>query len=54
MGAERNMLEIARYGLKTRINCGYVRSFLVAQTVKRLPIMRVDPGSIPGAGRFPV
>ena len=24
---------------------------LVAQTVKRLPIMQVDPGSIPGLGR---
>ena len=26
---------------------------LVAQTVKRLPLMWVDPGSIPGSGRFP-
>ena len=29
------------------------RSSLVAQTVKRLTIMRVDPGSIPGSGRSP-
>ena len=28
-------------------------SSLVAQTVKRLPLMWVDPGSIPGSGRFP-
>ena len=28
-------------------------SSLVAQMVKRLPTMRVDPGSIPGSGRLP-
>jgi len=28
-------------------------SSLVAQTVKRLPLMWVDLGSIPGSGRFP-
>ena len=26
---------------------------LVAQSLKRLPPMRVDPGSIPGSGRSP-
>ena len=29
------------------------RAFLVAQTVKRLPTMREDPGLIPGSGRSP-
>ena len=32
--------------------CG-LGSSLVAQEVKRLPIMRVEPGSIPGSGRSP-
>ena len=30
---------------------GLLQASLVAQTVKRLPTMWVDPGSIPGSGR---
>ena len=33
--------------------CGLRSSLLLAQAVKRLPIMRVEPGSIPGSGGSP-
>ena len=37
---------------KTEIEV-FLWTSLVAQTVKRLPIMWGDPGSIPGSGRSP-